>query len=123
MKNNKWLIISLFIFSLSIILSSIWLGYSIQKLENIQVLNSADNSNVITISEVSSYLGMNEDDVLGIINTEKKILESTGSYTGAMFPYFIVNEKMYFYKQQIDEWLKDVSTNRKNYDTKKGYIL
>lgn len=40
-----------------------------------------------------------------------------------MFPYFIVNDKLYFYKEQIDEWLKDISIQRKEYDTKKLFVF
>lgn len=77
----------------------------------------------MNISEVANYLGMTEEEVQGIINTEKNMLESRGSYTGIMFPYFIVNDKLYFYKEQIDEWLKDTSIQRKEYDTKKLIVF
>lgn len=40
-----------------------------------------------------------------------------------MFPYFTVNDKMCFYKQQIDEWLKEVLTQRKEYDTISGFVF
>lgn len=123
MQNNKLLPISIIILALSIMLSSIWLGYSIQKLTNIQAQKTNVDGNVLTVSQVANYLGMTEEEVQGIIKTEKNILESSGSYTGLMFPYFTVNDKMYFYKQQIDEWLKEVSTQRKEYDTINGFAF
>lgn len=123
MQNNKLLPISIIIFALGMFLSSIYFGYSIQKGSNIQVENAAVNSSVMNISEVANYLGMTEEEVQGIINTEKNMLESRGSYTGIMFPYFIVNDKLYFYKEQIDEWLKDISIQRKEYDTKKLFVF
>ncbi|WP_052953941.1 DNA-binding protein [Clostridium sp. C8] len=123
MQNNKLLPISIIIFALGMFLSSIYFGYSIQKGSNIQVENAAVNSSVMNISEVANYLGMTEEEVQGIINTEKNMLESRGSYTGIMFPYFIVNDKLYFYKEQIDEWLKDTSIQRKEYDTKKLIVF
>lgn len=123
MQNNKLLSISIIIFALGMFLSSIYFGYSIQKGSNIQVENAAVNSSVMNISEVANYLGMTEEEVQGIINTEKNMLESRGSYTGIMFPYFIVNDKLYFYKEQIDEWLKDTSIQRKEYDTKKLIVF
>lgn len=123
MQNNKLLPISIIIFALGMFLSSIYFGYSIQKGSNIQVENAAVNSSVMNISEVANYLGMTEEEVQGIINTEKNMLESRGSYTGIMFPYFIVNDKLYFYKEQIDEWLKDISIQRKEYDTKKLIVF
>lgn len=123
MQNNKLLSISIIILALGMLLSSIYFGYSIQKGSNIQVENAAVNSSVMNISEVANYLGMTEEEVQGIINTEKNMLESRGSYTGIMFPYFIVNDKLYFYKEQIDEWLKDTSIQRKEYDTKKLIVF
>jgi hypothetical protein len=123
LQNNKLLSISIIIFALGMFLSSIYFGYSIQKGSNIQVENAAVNSSVMNISEVANYLGMTEEEVQGIINTEKNMLESRGSYTGIMFPYFIVNDKLYFYKEQIDEWLKDTSIQRKEYDTKKLIVF
>ncbi|EOR20226.1 hypothetical protein A500_18017 [Clostridium sartagoforme AAU1] len=123
MQNNKLLSISIIILALGMLLSSIYFGYSIQKGSNIQVENAAVNSSVMNISEVANYLGMTEEEVQGIINTEKNMLESRGSYTGIMFPYFIVNDKLYFYKEQIDEWLKDISIQRKEYDTKKLFVF
>lgn len=123
MQNNKLLSISIIILAVGMFLSSIYFGYSIQKGSNIQVENAAVNSSVMNISEVANYLGMTEEEVQGIINTEKNMLESRGSYTGIMFPYFIVNDKLYFYKEQIDEWLKDISIQRKEYDTKKLFVF
>lgn len=123
MQNNKLLSISIIILAVGMFLSSIYFGYSIQKGSNIQVENAAVNSSVMNISEVANYLGMTEEEVQGIINTEKNMLESRGSYTGIMFPYFIVNDKLYFYKEQIDEWLKDTSIQRKEYDTKKLIVF
>jgi hypothetical protein len=123
LQNNKLLSISIIILALGMLLSSIYFGYSIQKGSNIQVENAAVNSSVMNISEVANYLGMTEEEVQGIINTEKNMLESRGSYTGIMFPYFIVNDKLYFYKEQIDEWLKDISIQRKEYDTKKLFVF
>lgn len=123
MQNNKLMPISIIIVGLCILLSSTWLGYSIQKSTNIQTQKIATDSNVMNISQVANYLGMTEEEVQGIIETEKNILESSGSYTGTMFPYFILNDKLYFYKEQIDEWLKDASIQHKEYDTKRGYVF
>lgn len=104
-------------------LSSIFLGYSIQKSTNIQTKNYTIDSNVFTVSEVANYLGMTEEEVQGIINTEKSMLEETDSFTGIMFPYFTVNEKQYFSKVAIDEWLKEASNEHREYDTNKKQLL
>ena len=66
---------------------------------------------------------MTEEEVCAIIQTEKKKLDETHSFTGKMFPYFTINNKQYFYKDEIDEWLKQVSSHHRQYDTTKGWIL
>jgi len=123
LQNNKLLPISIIIVALCILLSSAWLGYSIQKSTNMQIQKTTIDSNVMNVSQVANYLGMTEEEVQGIMETEKKKLESSGSYTGMMFPHFIVNGKLYFYKEEIDEWLKEVSIQRKEYDTTKGFVF
>ena len=117
MQNNKSLLISTIILTIGIILSSIWLGYSIQKITCIQPQSSTNDSNVFTISEVANYLSMTVEEVQGIIDTEKALLTETGSFSGKRFPYFIVNEKPYFYKEEINEWLKEISIDRREYET------
>ena len=85
MQNNKSLSISIVILTLGIMLSSIFLGYSIQKSTNIQTKNYTIDSNVFT--------------------------------------YFTVNEKQYFSKVAIDEWLKEASNEHREYDTNKKQLL
>ncbi len=123
MQNNKSLLISIVTLTLCIMLSSIWLGYSIQKSANKQKQDSVINSNVFTLSQVAEYLRMTEEEVQGIIDTEEISLDTTGSFSGIMFPYFIVNEKQYFYKEKIDEWLKEVSNEHREYDTNKKQLF
>ncbi|MDU5105737.1 hypothetical protein [Clostridium sp.] len=123
MQNNKSLLISIVTLTLCIMLSSIWSGYSIQKSTNIQKQDSVINSNVFTISQVAEYIRMTEEEVQGIIDTEEIELDTTGSFSGIMFPYFIVNEKQYFYKEKIDEWLKEVSNEHREYDTNKKQLF
>jgi hypothetical protein len=74
------------------------------------------------ISQVSKYLKMSEEEVMGIINTEQGIFDKTGSFTGLRLPYFKVNNKYYFYKNSVDEWLKQVTEQRRQYNTKEGYM-
>lgn len=123
MGNNKLLSISIIILTIGIILSSIGLGYSIQKSINIQTQNSTEDSTIFTISQVANYLRITEEEVQGIIDTEKNELEKTGSFSGYMFPYFIVNDKRYFYKGEVDEWLKEISNEHREYDTTKKQLF
>lgn len=123
MGNNKSLSISIIILTIGIILSSIWLGYSIQKSINIQTQNSTEDSSIFNISQVANYLRITEEEVQGIIDIEKNELEKTGSFSGDMFPYFTVNEKRYFYKGELDEWLKEISNEHREYDTTKKQLF
>jgi hypothetical protein len=122
LENKKLLAISIIILAMSVVFGSIWIGYSIEKNVSLQASISTD-SKTLTLSQVAEYLNMKEEEVSGIILTEKKMLDETHSFVGKMFPYFAINNKQYFYKNEIDEWLKDVSINRTQYDTTKGWIL
>lgn len=66
---------------------------------------------------------MTEEEVQDIIQTEKKMLDESGFFNGKRFPYFTINNKQYFYKSEIDEWLKEISSYHRRYDTTKGWVL
>lgn len=120
MKKNKSVSIAIIILTCGIILSSLWLGYSMQQSAKLVTKNTTINMDVLTVSEVANYIGMSEEEIHGIINTEKIELEEGGGFWSMRFPYFIVNEKEYFHKEQIDEWLKEASNEHREYDTNKG---
>lgn len=111
---------------MSIILGSIWIGNSLEKNYTLQTsiptITSTDNK-TLTLPQVAEYLNMTEEEVRGIIQTEKKQLDETHTFQGKMFPYFTINNKQYFYKNEIDEWLKEVSSNRREYNTTKGWVF
>lgn len=123
---KKHFIIEILILSISILLCGVIIGYSIKtsKQSNNKCLNNVGYSDreVLSLKQVSEYLNMSEEDVKGIINTEKNKLESTHSFSGRMFPYVIVNNKYYFYKDAVNEWLKDASFGTRQYDTVKQKI-
>ena len=123
LENKKSLLIGIIILTCGVVFSSLWLGYSMQKSSSLIIKEEASNSNVFTLSEVADYIGISKEEVLGLIDTEKNILEETGTFTGRMFPYFTVNEKQYFYKDEVDEWLKDVSNEHREYDTNKKTLI
>ncbi len=68
-------------------------------------------------------MNMTEEEVRGIIDTEKSILEKTSSFSGKMFPYFTVDGKTFFYKKAIDEWLEEASAEQRDYNTKEEWIM
>lgn len=83
---------------------------------------SVDNK-VLNLSQAAEYLKMTEEEIQGVMQTEKDMLKKTGSFSGKMFPYFTINNKTFFYKNEIDEWLKDVSNNHREYNTIDGWVL
>lgn len=128
MENKKLLPISIIIFAMSVIFSSIWMEYSLKKAVNLQasistITSKSTDSKTLTLSQVAEYLNMPDEEVRAIIQTEKKKLDETHSFSGKMFPYFTINNKWYFYKDEIDEWLKEVSSSHRQYDTTNGWIL
>ena len=124
MENKKLLPISIIILAMSVVFGSIWIGHSIEKSVSLQAsISISTNSKTLSLSQVAEYLNMNEEEVSAIIQTEQKKLDETHSFDGKMFPYFTINNKQYFYKDEIDEWLKEVSSNRTQYDTTKGWIF
>lgn len=128
MENKKLLPISVIILAMSIVFGAIWIGYSLERNVGLQASNSTPastltDSKTLTISQVAEYLNMTEEEVHAIIQTEKKKLDETHGFDGKRFPYFIINNKQYFYKDEIDEWLKEVSSQHREYDTTRGWIL
>lgn len=117
MKEKK--LIPILILTFGIVISSFWLGYSIQKSSKLQVENIKIESDVLNLAQVSKYLKMTEEEIKGIILIEEIDLNTYGMHTGEMFPYFTVDNKQYFHKEEINEWIKYVSMNRMKYDTKK----
>jgi len=124
LENKKLFPISIIILAMSVVFGSIWIGHSIEKSVSLQAsISISTNSKTLSLSQVAEYLNMNEEEVSAIIQTEQKKLDETHSFDGKMFPYFTINNKQYFYKDEIDEWLKEVSSNRTQYDTTKGWIF
>ncbi|NLB51720.1 MAG: hypothetical protein GX808_02125 [Syntrophomonadaceae bacterium] len=120
MDNIKLLSISIIILAMSILFGSIWIGYSLERTAGLHTSISTPTSTddkALTLSQAAEYMNMTEDEVLGIIQTEKKKLEETHSFDGKMFPYFTINNKQYFSKDEIDDWLKEVSMFHRQYDT------
>ena len=124
MENNRLLSVSIIVLAMSVIFSSIWIGNALEKTLGFQgPISTSVGSKVLTLSQVAEYLNMTEEEVSDIIKTEKKKLEESHSFSGKMFPYFIIDNKQFFYKDEIDEWLKEVSSYHREYNTKEGWIL
>lgn len=122
-KRNFSVVIAILFIGASIIINSYFIGEAI-KSANLQDSNiTSVDDKILNLSQAAEYLSMTEEEIQGVMQTEKNILEKTGSFSGKMFPYFTINNKKYFYKNEIDEWLKEVSSNRREYNTTDGWIL
>jgi hypothetical protein len=90
--------------------------------EAIKTIRLDEEDKVLNLSQTATYMNMTEDELQGIIKTETGILNEYNNFSGEMFPYFIINDKFYFYKDQIDKWLIEASMQHKNYNTSNGWI-
>lgn len=123
MDNKKLISVSIIVLAISILCSSIWIGYSLQRNVSLQASISIE-SKTLSLPKVAEYLNMTEEEVRSIIQIENmRKLDETRMFEGKMLPYFTIDNKQYFYKDEIDEWLKEVSSNRRQYNTKVGQIF
>lgn len=130
-KNNYFILIVTLIIGISIMISGYLIGNAIKgetstgslNVDKSASVNDSVECAIWDLAQTAEYLKMTEEDVRGIIQTEKSVLDLSGMFTGKMFPYFTVNNKQYFYKNEIDEWLNEVSGDHREYNTKDKWIL
>ncbi|RSD28395.1 helix-turn-helix domain-containing protein [Mesobacillus subterraneus] len=101
------------ILSLCILVSGYWIGSALKKESRPPV--SAGVEEVLTLTEASNYLGLSEEDIKKVISQEEEFLQTTGSFSGMMFPYTKVYDEYVFSKKSLDEWLEESTKNRKVY--------
>jgi hypothetical protein len=70
---------------------------------------------LMTIMETAKYLNLTEFQVRTIISTEEEILNNTHTYTGKMFPIIKISNEIYVSTNDLNEWLKDSTSQRKQY--------
>ncbi|MCL6603206.1 MAG: hypothetical protein K6T94_10055 [Paenibacillus sp.] len=70
---------------------------------------------LMKIAEAAGFLNMTEAQVLEIIKAEHSKLSTTGSFAGAMFPYIKVDNEFYISKDELMNWIKEASINKRNY--------
>lgn len=77
-----------------------------------------DEPILMNMVEVTNYLRITEEQIIGIIETEKIHLANHSYSRYVWFPYFIVDNDYFFYKKSIDEWLLYVAESGHEFDTK-----
>ena len=122
-RKNVLVAIAILFIGASIIINGYFIGDAMRPSNLSDTITTSVDDKVLNLSQTAKYLDMTEQEIEGIIQTEKDILRKTGSFTGKMFPYFAINNKRFFYKNEIDEWLKEVSSNRREYNTTYGWVF
>jgi hypothetical protein len=70
---------------------------------------------LMTIKETAEYLNLSEFQVKTIISSEEDMLKNTRTYSGKMFPAIRIGNDTYVSTNDLNEWLKDSTTQRKQY--------
>lgn len=116
MQENKTNRLSIVIISLTILISSLWIGYSIQQ---INIIDSSNQSkSLITQEEAAYYLSLTPETFEDLIFKDLMERSKYTSYdTYAFLPYVIVNEKKYFNLELLDLWVEYNSLNHTSFKT------
>lgn len=107
---------------ISIIVGSFIIGDAIKSANKANEKTISENQKILNLSEAATYLNMTEQNIKGIIQLEKSQISQSYTFVGKMFLYFTVGNTTYFYKDALDEWLKDVSNYHRFYNLKKGTL-
>ncbi|SMG19714.1 helix-turn-helix domain-containing protein [Paenibacillus aquistagni] len=73
------------------------------------------NSPLLNIKQAAEYLNLTEEQVTYIIQSEQSTLTKMGSFSGEMFPYFKINNQIFISKTDLTNWIKDATTQRREY--------
>ncbi|WP_018757198.1 helix-turn-helix domain-containing protein [Paenibacillus terrigena] len=112
---NLSTIISSFILGISIVISGLIISNSEQKEVRINEKHQKEYKPLMTIKETSEYLNLSELQVKTIISSEETMLRASGSYTGMMLPIIRIGTDIYISTDELKEWIKQSTTERKQY--------
>lgn len=111
MKENKLLIISILILSLSIFVGSLWIGYSIKNnnennKQNYSSYFPSENKALITDEEAAEYLNLPLDKFKTLVsNLEIKRKKEDSTDNLKFIPFIQIDGVKYYSKPQIDIWV------------------
>ena len=115
MKDNKFLMVTIFILSIAIFAGSILISNSINSRG--QIINKG----LITEDEAAEYLSLTNDDFNDLVSTLEIQRAKLTSYDAYEFINFIeIDETKYFNKKQLDEWIEYNMINRIDINTFKA---
>ncbi|NLY46423.1 MAG: hypothetical protein GX053_10635 [Tissierella sp.] len=115
MKDNKFLIVTILILSISIFTGSILIANSIrdtnEKANSNQHRDSIiNNKGLITESEASEYLSLTHDSFKDLVSNMELQRAKESSYpTYTFIPFIQIDGIKYFSTKQLDEWVEQNS--------------
>lgn len=115
MISNKVLLISSIILSLGIIVGGSLINSNSTLVSDPLSKKEVQDSILIDSKEASELLGITEKELLKIITEEKRILETAGSYDGALVPYIMIDRKRYFERTKLLIWAQESASLHKEY--------
>lgn len=86
--------------------------------ESVNIIRFPNESQGMSIEEAAEYLSISVDDLNTMIEIEDEQLHEYGSFNGMRIPYINIDGKKVFYRRNLDEWLDEVTRQRKEYDFK-----
>lgn len=78
-------------------------------------ISNVNDAPLLNIEQAAKYLNITKEQVNYIIDSEQKSLRVSGSFSGEMFPYFKINNEIYISKNELINWIKDVTRQRREY--------
>ncbi|MDF2937351.1 MAG: hypothetical protein K0Q90_2724 [Paenibacillaceae bacterium] len=112
---NSSTIISSAIIGLSIVASSFIIANH-QSNPSLPVNESKSYKPLMSIAETADYLHLTEQQVRTIIEAEERILSTTNSYEGKMFPVIKIKGELYIGTDELTEWIQESVSLKKNYE-------
>lgn len=108
MKENKLLMIAIFILSISIFAGTILIANSIKNTNSIHYGGTIINKKgLITEAEAAEYLNLTQDNFKDLISTlESQRLKSSSYETYRFIPFIQIDSTKFYNKQQLDEWIE-----------------
>lgn len=111
MKDNKFLIITILILSISIFTGSVLISNSIKDTDEKVISNqhgdsTINNKGLITEVEAAEYLSLTHDHFKDLLsNLELKRSKESSYSTYTFIPFIQIDGTKYFSKEQLDEWV------------------
>ena len=123
MKDNKQLLISSIIISISIIIGSVLISNSIMKVnEDSNVSQSsyslANIKGLMKEEETAEYLNMSQEMFNRLLISQESHKSKTQGYiTYSFIPFVKIDNVKYFNREQLDKWIEYTSINQVEIDT------